>query len=340
MKLLSDTQIKKHLLSITKDQLEQTYLPRFEQALQDYEANPNVVPERTVLTLNYPGCDTTHLFMPCAAPHSVGTKVISGGSYNSQNGLGFQGFTAVLDPRSGQLLGAVNAKTLTAFRTALASFSAIWKLLKDSDTAIEQVTVIGTGPQAFWHVFLVLRAFKVKKVVVLSRSEESAQKLCKEIGEVDSVETEAFANSSCVAGEKIRKSAIVFGCSPSTEPTIKKEFVNIDPAFFQVFALIGSYKPHMVELDPQFVKDNFFGEYKVIVDSKEHTLAEAGELVQSERTEKNLVSLTDLLGDKAQGRVKLPSGVSVVKIVGLLIMDIYMAQLMLESVEAPQVDFD
>lgn len=78
----------------------------------------------------------------------------------------------------------------------------------------------------------------------------------------------------------------------------------------------------------------------MIVDSKEHTLAEAGELVQSERTEKNLVSLTDLLGDKAQGRVKLPSGVSVVKIVGLLIMDIYMAQLMLESVEAPQVDFD
>ncbi|KAF3989130.1 hypothetical protein FT663_03354 [Candidozyma haemuli var. vulneris] len=340
MKILSDKSIKKHLIgSLTKEKVGNEYLPVLQRALADYEANPAVVPERTVLTSNYPGCDTTHLFMPCAAPDSVGTKVISGGSYNSKKGLGFQGFTGMLDPRSGELLGVVNAKSLTAFRTALASFSVVWKEF-DVKTRpnIDHVTVFGTGPQAFWHVFLVLRVYQVQRVTVVSRSQESAQKLCDEIKEVDGVKTEALALSSGEVGDRVRNSEVIFGCVPSTEPTIKEEY--LDTTSKKLIVLIGSYKPHMVELDPKFVEKSFRGEYKIIVDSKTHALSEAGELVQSGSSEENLVSLNDYLTEKAQGKTTTKSGITVAKIVGLSIMDIYMAQYMLDAVDAPSVDFD
>lgn len=338
MKILSDSTIQKHLLSVDRSQAENGYLPVLERALADYAANPAIVPERTVITSNFPDCDTTHLFMPCAAPNGVGTKVISGGSYNSKNGLGFQGFTGVLDPQSGQLKGVVNAKSLTAFRTALASFSVIWTEFPDKNVKIPNVVVFGTGPQAFWHVYLVLKVYGAERLTVVSRSSESAEKLCREIKKYDDVKVEALSFSDDLVGSRVREAQVVFGCVPSTEPVIKLEL--LDTAEKKVIVLIGSYKPHMVELDPAFVKKNFRNGCKLIVDSKAHALAEAGELVQSETTEEHLVALNDYLLGKIEGSTQTSSGITVAKIVGLLIMDIYMALHVLDAIDAPLVDFD
>lgn len=338
MKILSDKVIQKHLLAVDRRQAENGYLPVLEKALADYAANHDVVPSRTVLTSNYPGCDTTHLFMPCAAPNSVGAKVMSGGSYNSKNGLGFQGFTGVVDPQSGQLKGVVNAKTLTAFRTALASFSVVHREFGDRLEKFESIVVFGTGPQAFWHAYLVLKVYGADLVTVVSRTKESAQKLCKELQLHSDVKLEALGFSDESVGDRIAKAPVILGCVPSTEPTIKLEYLETNTK--KVITLIGSYKPHMVELDPEFVEKNFRGKVKLIVDSKAHALAEAGELVQSNTKEENLVSLNDYLSGKVEGTTQTESGITVAKIVGLLIMDIYMAEYMLDAVEAPSVEFD
>ncbi|PVH14860.1 uncharacterized protein CXQ87_005136 [Candidozyma duobushaemuli] len=326
MKILSDKVIQKHLLAVDRRQAENGYLPVLEKALADYAANHDVVPSRTVLTSNYPGCDTTHLFMPCAAPNSVGAKVMSGGSYNSKNGLG------------GQLKGVVNAKTLTAFRTALASFSVVHREFGDRSEKFESIVVFGTGPQAFWHAYLVLKVYGADLVTVVSRTKESAQKLCKELQLHSDVKLEALGFSDESVGDRIAKAPVILGCVPSTEPTIKSEYLETNTK--KVITLIGSYKPHMVELDPEFVEKNFRGKVKLIVDSKAHALAEAGELVQSNTKEENLVSLNDYLSGKVEGTTQTESGITVAKIVGLSIMDIYMAEYMLDAVEAPSVEFD
>lgn len=342
MKVLSDTQIRSHLFNtINKKLLQDEYVPMIQQALADYGANPNIVPERTVKTSSHKDCDTTHLFMPCVAPDNVGFKVISGGSYNSKQGLGFQGFTSVLDWQTGQLLGVVNGKTLTAFRTALTSFSVVLQEL-EAEKSLKplNVTVFGTGPQAYWHVFLVARAYEISKVTVISRSLESAERLRNSLREDLKIEVSALSLADESVGETVTHSDVIFGCIPSTEPTIKKEYLDKKPLHRQIIVLIGSYKPHMVELDPEFVKENFKSQYKILVDSKEHTLAEAGELIQSNLGESDLISLHEYFGKEGDKGHILENQITVAKIVGLLIMDIYAAKHMLEHVDAPKIEFD
>ncbi|RKP32008.1 hypothetical protein METBISCDRAFT_21914 [Metschnikowia bicuspidata] len=66
-----------------------------------------------------------HLFIPCILPSNVGLKLVSGGPTNVERGLGFQGVVDFLDEFSGEVRAGLNAKIFTAFRTALASSTAL-----------------------------------------------------------------------------------------------------------------------------------------------------------------------------------------------------------------------
>ncbi|SGZ52860.1 CIC11C00000000005 [Sungouiella intermedia] len=340
MKVVSDRQVVEHLLAtLNKESIVNDYQPALLSALSNYEKDPSVSPERTVQLSNTPGSDTTHLFMPCIAPHGVGVKVVSGGPTNGSKGLGFQGCAVILDEYTGELLAIVNAKALTAFRTALASTFGLIKVfdVKESGVMLPELLVFGTGPQAFWHAVLAGRLYpQIKRINVVSRTLKSGENLAAELAQVlhqDVVALELTDKEQ--VRTHVRNSSIIFGCTPSTEGIILGDYIDDDPNKRKYISLIGSYKPHMIELNLEFIKQHFTGKKtKILVDSKSNTLSEAGELIQGEIGKDQLASLLELMtGEVDIGDCITETGVVVLKIVGLLIMDIAMAKFVMENCE-------
>lgn len=346
MKVVSDSQVVKHLYAtLTKDSILNEYQPALLKALSQYEQNPEIAPERTVRTSNTPGSDATHLFMPCIAPNSVGVKVISGGPSNSKAGLGFQGSIMILNEYTGTLEAVLDGKSLTAFRTGLASSLGLVKVFdvhSSDQVMLPELLVFGSGPQAFWHVYIAVKLYggRIKRVNVISRS--SAVSLVEKLRVVLSTPIEAID----VGDEEnvrvhVSNSAIVFGCTPSEDGIIHGDYLNADSKLLKFVSVIGSYKPHMIELNLSFIKENYTGQNApVVVDSKAHALAEAGELIQGEIQMSQLVSLTEVhLGQYKPESLACSAGVVWQKLVGLLVMDISMAKHVMNTPEGTDVDF-
>lgn len=344
MKVISDKQVTEHLLAtLNRESIVEDYIPALLGALSSFELNPSVSPERTVVLSNTPGSDTTHLFMPCIAPHGVGVKVISGGASNGKKGLGFQGSVMILDEFTGELRAVVNAKALTAFRTALASMLGLVKAIVPGDNAelLPELLIFGSGPQAYWHAVLAGRLYpQIKQINIISRSEGSGRKLASELRDVVDQTVTAFTLDDSAVESHVTNSSVVFGCTPSTEGIILDRYINTDARFRKYISLIGSYKPHMIELDLAFINKHYTGQNtKIIVDTKSGTLAEAGELIQGIIGEDQLVSLAELWSENQDiGQFITDTNVVVLKVVGLLIMDIVMAKFVMERTDGVVVE--
>lgn len=344
MKVVSDTAVREHLNGILR-------LPEAILHLQNALAgaiasslhNPHTVPPRTVQTSTTPKCDTTHLFMPCVGPENVGMKVVSGGPANSAKGLGFQGCVVVLDHESGALKGVVDAKTITAFRTALASSLGLCKMFSQNVPMAPEITVFGVGLQAYWHVQLALALYpQIERVNVVNRTLKNAEKLVADLEErfADrSVCFYCFLLQDSAVETRVRNSSVVFGCSPSTEPVIKTSYINRDPSQRQFFSLIGSYKPHMIELEAEFVREHC-KETKILVDSPDHVFAEAGEVIQAGVHQSRLVPVASLWETEVDALEYVSrEGVVVQKLVGLSIMDLTVARVILDAGVGIEVPF-
>lgn len=346
MKVVSDRQVCDHLLaSLTQKSILSEYQPALLEALAAFELDPAVSPERTVQTSSTPGSDATHLFMPCIAPHGVGVKVISGGPTNSSRGLGFQGCLVVLDEYTGQLQAVVNGKALTAFRTALASTLGLVHVFVplENPPKLPELLVFGSGPQAYWHAVLAARLYpEITQINIISRSLASAGQTAQELRAVVAQNVSAFelADESAVCAH-VTNSSVIFGCTPSTSGLIRGHYINLDPAITKYILLIGSYKPHMYELDLDWIREHYTGKTtKILVDTKAGTLAEAGELIQGGVGAGQLVSLVELSsGESGVSQCVSDTGVVLLKIVGLLVMDIFMAKHVMQSTEGAVVDF-
>lgn len=347
MKVISDTQVSSYLLSaLTRDSLVHEYIPLLVTGLKTYEADPEGLPERTVRASATPGSDTTHLFMPCILANNIGVKVISGGPTNLRKNLGFQGSISVLNDFSGELEAVLNAKSITAFRTALASCVGMVRVFPpaaspQTDTKPgdeKQLVVFGAGPQSFWHVILAAKLYKISNVAVVSRNFQSAETLAQQLRECIELPVKALALDDPRVQQWVHASSIIFGCTPSTDGIIRDEYIKRDGRRKYV-SLIGSYKPHMIELSLDFIKAQYAAGTKILVDSKAHCLAEAGELIQADIAGDQLVELSSLDSfDMAHAITE--SGVVLLKIVGLLVMDIVIAKHLSRVIQGAETDFD
>ncbi|CUM57804.1 unnamed protein product [Debaryomyces tyrocola] len=351
MKIITEDNVVNYFNStLSRDSIINKFQATLLKGLVNYEKDPsNIVPPRTVQTSNTENSDTTHLFMPCIAPNEVGIKLISGGPSNSKNGLGFQGCILVLDEYTGSLQGVLNAKSITAFRTALASTIPLVKVLDpyDNNAQVSSISVFGVGLQAYWHVKLALILYQnqVRHVNIINRTLKNAQELANKLFmEFPNVAFEAYLYSEedqlASIKKQVSSSSIIFGCSPSTDAVIKADYINHDPNKKKFISLIGSYKPHMIELDLDFIVPQYkeaASKPKILVDSKEHTLHEAGELIQSGIHEDQLIELTDLCNSQMDPReYTTASNVVVLKLVGLSVMDLSIAKVIIKDIDDSQ----
>ena len=297
---------------------------------------------------------STNTLTPVSSAPSVKPSTTSSQSTTPRGSL------TLLDG-SGTPLGFINAEELTAFRTALAS-----TLLFSKRSKVHSVTVFGAGKQAYWHIrlALILRGSEIHHMNIINRTFTTTEPLMKEIYQSDdwaglrtandklrfSVMSAEYGEYARLMKEHVRSSDVIFCCTPSTSPLFPAEHLTSSEGRRKgrYISLIGSYKPHMVELHPDVLRQAVEPDHKhhhhkhadkggvIVVDSLESCLREAGEVIQAGLSAHQLVEVGELLmvrkavlkeiemGGEGEKGLKnwLHSGNVIYKSVGLGLMDL------------------
>ncbi|KAL4896124.1 FAD-linked oxidoreductase-like protein [Aspergillus ambiguus] len=271
------------------------------------------------------------LFMPVSNTATTGIKVVT-----ASQAHGIIGVINIFSPE-GQLLGLLSAAEITAFRTALAIMTLF---VRCTHLTRRHLVIFGSGRQAEWHARLALLLTaprEVHSITLVNRGRKRLDELAGVFAELRAayphLELTALAKEDTPRyderlAEALRRCDVIFSCTPATEPNFPHQYLL--PAKPRFISLIGSYKPHMREIDTETLLS---GGGTVYVDSKEACLEESGELITAGVNADQLVEIGELyarLGDGAPLPVP-PEGQNVVfKCVGMGIMDLVVGKKLLD----------
>lgn len=346
----------------------QDFLANLEQALVCYSAREGDKlihqPLREMFTTIK---GHTSLFMPASdTVNTTGIKVVT-----LPSGAAPKGAINIFAPDGG-LDGVLNAEEITAFRTALATMIPF----RDYRTGLREkrandmkmnLAVFGAGKQAEWHIrlALLLAPEEIARVTVVNRGKTRLDRLRATLdaelaplfprvtfayscGSNNSgKETESESESENKVRNAVAQADAILCCTPSTEPLFPHSYLQHGSAPDSRFiSLIGSYKPHMQEVDKETLLS---GGGKMLVDSKEACLAESGDLIKADVRGEQLVELGELASgaaveddkdrdkDKDKGKGQ---GNVVFKCVGMGLMDLVVGRQLLGAARARGVGVD
>ncbi|KAJ6052356.1 uncharacterized protein N7446_006998 [Penicillium canescens] len=326
MHILSEPDVAHIFRSLTQSQC-QTFISTLSNALVSItrEQNPETPasdrlihqPLRTVFATK---ANNTCIFMPVSDTETTGIKVVT------VSETGIQGVINVFNPE-GRLQGLLAAAEVTAFRTALATMTLF---VRCTTIRKDNVVVFGCGRQAEWHARLALLLYpeQIRCVTFVNRGrgrlEEYKRDVVDELRQrypsvlFNTLAKEGVDGYEERLGELLGAADVIFSCTPAVQPNFRFEVLEARPKQ-RFISLIGSYKPHMRE---------------VYVDSKAACLEEAGELIEAEVGEEQLVEMGDLLGARTgvmEETVDVPAGCNVVyKCVGMGLMDLVVGKKVLD----------
>lgn len=327
MLLLTESTISSLFTTLSASQVHE-FLHILAQSLASLQGSNHAIhqPHRTSIATDY----STALFMPVSNTTTTGIKIVT-----VPRGRRIAGVINLFSP-DGELLGLLGAAEITAFRTALATMTIFVKCPKDIQK--EHIVVFGSGRQAEWHVRLALLLTapgEIKSITFVNRGRarldmlenEALKSLRDQHPGVSSIRTLAQEDNDdyeTTLRSTLANSDIIFSCTPSTEPNFPSSFLQTSPPKRRFIGLIGSYKPHMQEIDTETLMT---GNGVVYVDSKEACLTESGELIRAGVTESQLVEI----GEVYSGSHAVENDGNVVfKCVGMGIMDLVIAQKVLD----------
>jgi ornithine cyclodeaminase/alanine dehydrogenase len=207
------------------------------------------------------------LFMPAhiKSMGALGIKVVSvyadnPSKYNLPTILGV---VLLNDPKTGELLAIMDGTYLTAMRTGAASGVAT-KYLARKDS--RQVGIIGTGVQGRTQIAAVCTVRSVEKVKAYDIAPARCKSFCEEVTKQFRIPAVPVSSAQEVA----EGSDIVITASTSKTPILNGEWLGEGT---HVNA-IGSHTPDARELDSNAIK-----RAKIIVDSRDAALKEAGDIM-------------------------------------------------------------
>ncbi|KAJ5595010.1 uncharacterized protein N7459_001218 [Penicillium hispanicum] len=274
--------------------------------------------------------DNTCIFMPVSDTASTGVKVVTVAK------AGIQGVINIFSP-DGRLQGLLAAAEVTAFRTALASMTLF---VRCATLRKENVLVFGSGRQSEWHARLALLLYpeQIRRVTFINRGRQRLEEMERDVfGELrqryPNIAISAFAKDGTADyDERLLKELqacdVIFSCTPSSEPNFPYSALQSVPKQ-RFISLIGSYKPHMHEIDTATLLS---GGGRIYVDSKSACLEESGELITAKVTEAELMEMGDLLGAQDTSEaIAVPEGCNVIyKCVGMGLMDLVVGKKVLD----------
>ena len=165
-----------------------------------------------------------------------------------------------------------------------------------------------------------------------------------------SVLSAEYGEYARVLKEQLREADAIFCCTPATAPLFPAEILTSAEGRRKgrFVGLVGSYRPHMLEVDPEVLRQAVAPEHgrhhrrhatrggAVVVDSLEACLREAGEIIQGDLGAEQLVEVGELImvkraamrevemgGQGEEGLMNwLEAGNVIYKSVGLGLMDV------------------
>ncbi|WP_394139889.1 ornithine cyclodeaminase family protein [Cytobacillus oceanisediminis] len=245
-------------------------------------------------------------------------KVVSIFPHNAKEGRPvLQGVILLTDTNTGEHVAVMNASCLTVLRTGASSGVATKYLArKDSKTC----ALLGCGAQAIGQIQAVMAVADLEHIILFNRTIERAQAFKKELHSL----YPAWSGTISIQADPniaVSKADIVICSTKSSTPLFDGSFLK-EGAHINA---IGSYQPHMQEVDVQtLIRSN-----KIVVDTMEGTLHEAGDLLVPHNeglwsTDSIYGEIGEIIYGEKAGREE-PSEITLYKSVGIGYLDTMVA---------------
>ncbi|KAH8666252.1 ornithine cyclodeaminase/mu-crystallin family protein [Ilyonectria robusta] len=338
MLILSHDQVLTTLQSLSKTQCLEI-LSSVQHALSAISTTPSPIhqPLRTPITTS---TGYTSLFMPASTTTTTGIKTVTVHS----DGGPHLGALAIFAP-NGELIGLLNAEELTGFRTALMTMLGFVKRVCEVDG---ELVIFGAGKQAEWHLRLAMlfgpREGKISRVTVVGRGAQRTTAFETHVVEemrrsypgviFSMLCSEGNATYQEQLNDVLGSSAAIFCCTPSREPLFA--FSSIDtPGRTRFISLIGSFKPQMMEVDPETLLSGDL----LCVDTRDGCIKEAGEMHTAKVTPEQVIQMGDLLAldDNHESRDVLRKQNVVFRAVGMGVLEIVVGKAVLDIAADRQI---
>ena len=247
---------------------------------------------------------------------SLAIKIVSVYEENTKSGLPtVSAIVIVHDPLTGMPLAIMDGTSLTAIRTGAAGGLAA-DLLSRKDA--KKVTLFGAGVQGRSQLLGVMAVRKIDEVFIIDSIEEASHKLSKEIL--------SWPNHPTIRIQPPLKDAIqgadiIITATTSTNPLFDGN--DLKPGTH--ITAIGAFTPDMQEIDK-----NTAERARIIVDSREACLAEAGDII---KTKAHIdAELGDIINGQSPERQNQKE-ITLFKTVGLAVQDAAAAAAVLKRAE-------
>jgi ornithine cyclodeaminase len=256
------------------------------------------------------------LLMPASGATGVGVKLVTISPDNPDRGLPLINAVYVLfDATTQEPEAVIDGAALTALRTAAVSGLAT-RWLANEEAA--RLAIFGAGVQATSHLEAMLAVRPIEHVTIVSRTPERAEELAA-VARGHGVEGVVGAPRAASGAD------VVCTCTTSTSPLFDGRWLKAGGHINAV----GTHLPTARELDGATI-----GRAKVVVETREAALAEAGELVLA--IQEGVVGLGLVRADLKElvlGATVRTSheDVTVFKSVGLAFEDLAMARAALDA---------
>ncbi|WP_277586263.1 ornithine cyclodeaminase family protein [Psychrobacillus antarcticus] len=263
------------MLVVNEQQIMHTY--NMKEAIKDIEdvlkakvADKIANPHRTVI--EFPQHEASALYMPSAdlVEEVTAVKVVTIYPNNPSNGKPTtQGVVLLSDAQNGEHVAMLNASYLTRLRTgALSAIATNYLARKNANV----LTIIGTGAMAFEQALGVLAVRNIKRIILFNRTAEKARRFGEKLRDFGVKVPFEIVEDVSVA---VRQAHIICCATRSNEPVFNG--VDLQPGTH--INGVGSYLPHMLEMDVTTIKRAS----KIVVDDLAGVKDEAGELMHAEK---------------------------------------------------------
>jgi ornithine cyclodeaminase/alanine dehydrogenase-like protein (mu-crystallin family) len=262
---------------------------------------------------------STCLVMPCSdsALPAAGLKVVTVRNGGSSNRDRVQADCFLLEPESLRVCAMLSANYLTEIRTAAVSAIATRALARDDGRTLG---VFGTGRQALAHLLLLSRDEQFERLLVCGSKQSRSERFAELLAEHHGLNVEPVDAAVCA-----RESDVICTCTTSGVPVFDGKLIREGTHL----NLVGAFQPDTREVDDAVVKRS-----RIVVDSYEGALSEAGDLLiplsRGIITKDRIVAdLHQIVSHKVVGRTD-PRDITLFKSVGFALEDLVVASLLYE----------
>lgn len=243
----------------------------------------------------------------------TGIKILCQNENNSSSCLPtIMGIILLIDGDTGQILSIMDGSYLTALRTGAASGLATEYLARED---AETLAIFGCGVQGRTQLEAITEVRNIKQVFIYDIDRGAAERYLKEMQKEYDLEITYSDDLN-----QLRKADIICTTTNSRSPLFNEDYITEGVHI----NAIGSYKPHMQEIDPKIVRKS-----KLYVDSIESCISESGDIIIPVKD--GIISKDHIIGEigsvilgKAEGR-KSEKDITIFKSVGIAIQDLVVA---------------